>query len=57
MNNKINESMVYDELGLSPLWVTLSKESKIEKNEFWILTHPEFINVYAGYSKELIDTL
>ena len=31
--------------------------SKIEKNEFWILTHPEFINVYAGYSKELIDTL
>ena len=33
MNNKINESMVYDELGLSPLWVTLSKESKIEKNE------------------------
>ena len=25
--------MVYDELGLSPLWVTLSKESKIEKNE------------------------
>ena len=31
--------------------------NKIEQNKFWILTHPEFIDVYAGYSKELIDTL
>ena len=31
--------------------------NKIEQNQFWILTHPEFIDVYAGYSKELIDTL
>ena len=31
--------------------------NKIEQNQFWILTHPEFIDVYAGYSKEPIDTL
>ena len=29
--------------------------SKIEHNEFWILTHPEFIEVYAEYSSELIE--
>lgn len=26
---------------------------KIEDNEFWILTHPEFIEVYKSYSSEL----
>ena len=31
--------------------------NKIEQNKFWILTHPEFIDVYAGYSEELIETL
>ena len=31
--------------------------NKIEQNQFWILTHPEFIDVYASYSKELIETL
>ena len=30
--------------------------AKIEQNEFWILTHPEFIEVYAAYSKDLIDS-
>ena len=29
---------------------------KIENNEFWILTHPEFIEVYSGYSTELIES-
>ena len=27
---------------------------KINKNEFWILTHPEFLEVYKEYSNELI---
>jgi len=30
--------------------------NKIEQNKFWILTHPEFIEVYASYSKDLIDS-
>ena len=29
---------------------------KIEQNEFWILTHPEFIEVYKDYSATLINT-
>jgi hypothetical protein len=29
---------------------------KIENNEFWILTHPEFVEVYSGYSTELIES-
>jgi len=27
--------------------------AKIEQNEFWILTHPEFMEVYKSYSNEL----
>ena len=27
--------------------------AKIEQNEFWILTHPEFMEVYKSYSSEL----
>ena len=30
--------------------------NKIEQNQFWILTHPEFIEVYSSYSKDLIDS-
>ena len=29
---------------------------KIENDEFWILTHPEFVEVYSGYSTELIES-
>jgi short-subunit dehydrogenase len=29
---------------------------KIENDEFWILTHPEFVEVYSGYSKELVES-
>tara|TARA_B110000967_G_scaffold203067_1_gene243054 strand:- start:91 stop:915 length:825 start_codon:yes stop_codon:yes gene_type:complete len=30
--------------------------SKIEQNEFWILTHPEFVDIYKDYSSELINS-
>jgi hypothetical protein len=26
---------------------------KIENNEFWILTHPEFVEVYETYANEI----
>ena len=29
---------------------------KIEQNEFWILTHPEFVEIYKDYSNELINS-
>jgi len=29
--------------------------NKISNNEFWILSHPEFIEVYKEYSKEIFD--
>ena len=29
----INESLIYDELGLSPIWLTLSKKSEAQSNQ------------------------
>jgi len=29
----INESLIYDELGLSPIWVTLPKKDEVESNQ------------------------
>ena len=29
----INESLIYNELGLSPIWVTLSKKDEVESNK------------------------
>jgi len=29
----INESLIYDELGLSPIWVILSKKDEVESNQ------------------------
>ena len=31
--------------------------NKIEQNQFWILTHPEFIDVYKDYSSTLINAV
>ena len=42
--------------GMSPEELAKIVFSKIEQKEFWILTHPEFIDVYKGYSDELIAT-
>ena len=30
--------------------------NKIEQNQFWILTHPEFVEIYKDYSNELINS-
>ena len=41
--------------GMSPEDLATIVFKKIENNEFWILTHPEFIDVYKHYSSELIN--
>ena len=42
--------------GMTPEDLATIVFKKIENNEFWILTHPEFVQVYADYSKNLIDS-
>ena len=42
--------------GMTPEDLATIVFKKIENNEFWILTHPEFIEVYSGYSTELIES-
>ena len=42
--------------GMSPEDLAIIVFKKIENDEFWILTHPEFIEVYSGYSTELIES-
>ena len=42
--------------GMTPEDLATIVFKKIENNEFWILTHPEFIEVYSGYSRELIES-
>ena len=42
--------------GMTPDDLATIVFKKIENNEFWILTHPEFIEVYSGYSRELIES-
>ena len=42
--------------GMTPEELANIVFKKIENNEFWILTHPEFIEVYSGYSTELIES-
>ena len=42
--------------GMSPEDLATIVFKKIENNEFWILTHPEFVGVYSGYSTELIES-
>ena len=41
--------------GMSPEDLAVIVFKKIEQNEFWILTHPEFIDVYKDYSATLIN--
>jgi len=40
--------------GMDPIDLAKIVFDKINKNEFWILTHPEFLEVYKEYSNELI---
>src|SRR5210317_1743738 len=42
--------------GMTPEDLAIIVFKKIENNEFWILTHPEFVEVYSGYSTELIES-
>ena len=42
--------------GMTPEDLAAIVFKKIENDEFWILTHPEFMQVYADYSKNLIDS-
>jgi NAD(P)-dependent dehydrogenase (short-subunit alcohol dehydrogenase family) len=42
--------------GMTPIDLATIVFMKIENDEFWILTHPEFVEVYSGYSKELIES-
>jgi len=42
--------------GMTPEDLAIIVFEKIENDEFWILTHPEFIEVYSGYSTELIES-
>lgn len=42
--------------GMTPEDLATIVFKKIENNKFWILTHPEFIEVYSGYSTELIES-
>jgi hypothetical protein len=41
---------------MTPIDLAIIVFKKIESNEFWILTHPEFVEVYSDYSKELIES-
>ena len=41
--------------GMTPEDLATIVFKKIKNNEFWILTHPEFIDVYKHYSSELIN--
>jgi len=42
--------------GMTPEDLATIVFKKIENDEFWILTHPEFVEVYSGYSTELIES-
>jgi len=41
--------------GMEPIDLAKLVFNKIEKNEFWILSHPELIEVYKEYTKEILD--
>jgi hypothetical protein len=41
--------------GMEPIDLAKLIFNKILDNEFWILSHPEFIEVYKEYSKEIFD--
>jgi NAD(P)-dependent dehydrogenase (short-subunit alcohol dehydrogenase family) len=42
--------------GMTPEDLATIVFKKIKNDEFWILTHPEFVEVYSGYSTELIES-
>ena len=42
--------------GMTPQDLANIVFNKIENDEFWILTHPEFVGVYSGYSTGLIES-
>ena len=56
-NTKNNAQWLADSVkeGMEPIDLAKLIFNKISNNEFWILSHPEFIEVYKEYSKEIFD--